>query len=133
MSTLARTRRAATTFGWLLALDPFLHAERKKLFAARDAGGQLVGLLAASPIPTRDGWYLEDVLREPKAPQGTADLLVIEALHRLAQSGASLATLGTTPLAAEGEDDTSTHDHHVIERALRSAAQPLGAFYNFED
>ncbi len=127
-----KTRPAATTFGWLLALDPFLHAERKKLFAARDAGGQLVGLLAASPIPARDGWYLEDVLREPTAPQGTADLLVVEALHRLAVSGASLATLGTAPLTREGEDDISTHDHPVIERALRTVGQPLGAFYNFE-
>jgi len=56
-----KTRRAATTFGWLLALDTFLRAERKKLFTARDANGRSVGLLAASPIPVRDGWYLEDV------------------------------------------------------------------------
>src|SRR5438128_12005110 len=26
-------RRAATTFGWLIALDPFLHSEHKKYFA----------------------------------------------------------------------------------------------------
>src|SRR5438128_12162570 len=29
------TRRTATTFGWLVALDPFLHSEYKKYFAAR--------------------------------------------------------------------------------------------------
>src|SRR5258706_14806614 len=68
------SRRAATTFGWLVALDPFLHSEYKKYFAAR-VNGKLVGFLAASPMPARRGWYLEDVLREPDAPQGTATLL----------------------------------------------------------
>ena len=88
--------------------------------------------LAASPIPARDGWYLEDVLREPDAPQGAADLLVVEALRRLASEGASIATLGTAPLAKFGDDDLSTHDHPVIERALNGAARRLGAFYSFK-
>src|SRR6266508_3423623 len=127
-----KTRRAATTFGWLLALDPFLRADRKKLFTARDANGRLVGLLAASPIPARDGWYLEDVLRAPDAPRGTADLLVFETLQRLKAEGATMATLGTAPLAREGEDDISTHDHPTIERALGLASKRLSAFYNFE-
>ncbi len=127
-----QTRRAATTFGWLLALDPFLRAEQKKVFVARDANNRLIGLLAASPIPARDGWYLEDVLRSAQAPQGTADLLVFEALQRLKTEGATMATLGTAPLAREGVDNISTHDHPVIERALRLASKRLSAFYNFE-
>jgi phosphatidylglycerol lysyltransferase len=127
-----QTRRAATTFGWLLALDPFLRTDRKKLFTARDNKNRLVGLLAASPIPARDGWYLEDVLRATDAPQGTADLLVCEALQQLKKSGAAMATLGTAPLAREGTDDISTHDHPVIERALRLASKRLSIFYNFE-
>lgn len=127
-----KARRAATKFGWLLALDPFLRAERKKLFAARDAKNRLVGLLAASPIPARDGWYLEDVLRAQDAPQGTADLLVFGALRRLKAEGAAMATLGTAPLAKDGVDDISTHDHPVIERALRLASKRISPFYNFE-
>ena len=126
------TRRAETTFGWLLALDPFINANRKKVFAARDADNRLVGLLAASPIPARDGWYLEDVLRAPDAPQGTADLLVFETLQQLKAEGAAMATLGTAPLATEGVDELSTHDHPVIERALGSASKRLSVFYNFE-
>lgn len=63
-----KTRRSATEFGWLFVLDPFQHAERKRFFAARDGRGRLVGLLAASPIPAREGWYLEDILRLPDAP-----------------------------------------------------------------
>jgi lysylphosphatidylglycerol synthetase-like protein (DUF2156 family) len=127
-----KSRRAAANFGWLLALDPLATAERKKLFAARDNNQCLVGLVAASPIPARNGWYLEDVLRAPNAPPGTADLLVVEALKYLKKSGAALATLGTAPLAGDGDDDISTHDHPVIERALRSASSRLNTFYNFE-
>jgi phosphatidylglycerol lysyltransferase len=127
-----KSRPAGTTFGWLLALDPFLRCERKKMFAARDAEGRLVGLLAVSPMPARDCWYLEDVIRSFNAPQGTADLLVVQALKRLRDDGAVLATLGTAPLAEEGDDDVSTGDHPVIERAVRSLSVPFGAFYNFE-
>src|SRR5882757_1884254 len=125
------SRRSATTFGWLVALDPFLHSEYKKYFTAR-VDGKLVGFLAASPIPARHGWYLEDVLREPDAPHGTATLLVIEALAKLKAEGVSLATLGTSPLATDGPNDILGARHLVIERALRLASQRLGAFYNFE-
>src|SRR5713101_3634078 len=125
------TRPSATTFGWLVALDPFLHSEYKKYFAAR-VNGKLVGFLATSPIPARKGWYLEDVLREPDAPQGTATLLIVEALAKLKAEGALLATLGTAPLATEGEDDVTTGEHPMVERALRAAARRLGGFYNFE-
>ena len=123
------TRPAATTFGWLIALDPFLHSEYKKYFAAR-IDGKLVGFVAASPIPTRKGWYLEDVISAPDAPQGTATLLVVEALNELRAQGASLATLGTSPLASDGVNDLPTN--RVIARALEIAARRLGGFYNFE-
>lgn len=127
-----KTRRAAASFGWLLSLDPLASAERKKLFAARDGNKRLVGLVAASPVPARNGWYLEDVLRSPTAPPGTADLLVSEALTHLKESGAALATLGTAPLARDSDDDISTHDHPVIELALGAASRRLNTFYNFD-
>lgn len=126
-----KARPAATTFGWLLALDPFLHFERKKLFAARDTAGRLVGLVAVSPIPARRAWYIEDVLRRLDAPAGTADLLVVHALKELRDEGAVLATLGTSPLASDGEDHISTKSHPMIERALRTVSRRFSAFYNF--
>ncbi len=125
------TRRSGTTFGWLVALDPFLHSDHKKYFAAR-VDGELVGFLAASPIPARKAWYLEDVLRLPDAPQGTATLLVFEALMALKAEGVTLATLGTAPLAAEGAEDIACGEHPMIERTFRAASRKLGAFYNFE-
>jgi phosphatidylglycerol lysyltransferase len=125
------SRRSATTFGWLMALDPFLHSEYKKYFAAR-VNGKLVGFLAASPIPARKAWYLEDVLRQPDAPQGTATLLVVEALAKLKAEGVALATLGTSPFATNGPNDVLSSENRMIDLALRLASQRLGAFYNFE-
>src|SRR5437764_12489473 len=123
------TRRAGATFGWLVALDPFLHSEYKKYFAAR-VNGKLVGFLAASPIPARKAWYLEDVLREPDAPQGTATLLVVEALAKLRQKGVDLVTLGTSPLAKDGPDEFPTEQRMVV-RALDVASRRFSGFYNF--
>jgi len=124
-----RSRRSATTFGWLIALDPFLHFEHKRYFTARVAG-RLVGFLAASQIPLRQGWYLEDVIREPTAPNGMATLLVAEVLKRLKDEGAIQATLGTAPLAVDGPDDIPTENRRVA-RGLEIAASRLGGFYNF--
>jgi len=125
------SRRSATTFGWLIALDPFLHSGYKKYFAAR-VKGRLVGLLAASPVPARRAWYLEDVLHEPDAPAGTATLLIVDALANLKAEGVALATLGTSPLVADGAENVPSSEHPVIDRALRLASQRLGVFYNFE-
>lgn len=126
------TRRTATNLGWLFVLDPFQHAESKRFFAARDVRGRLVGFLAASHIPARAGWYLEDILRLPDAPPGVPDLLVVEALKRLAAGGAKLATLGASPLAQDGGRAMAAGGHPLTERMLHLAATRLENFYNFE-
>jgi len=126
------TRRSPTKFGWLFAVDLFQHSERKKYFTARDATGRLVGFLAASPIPAREGWYLEDVLRLPEAPSGTADLLVVEALKSLKRDGAKLATLGTAPMAREGTFDSLVQCSSKLSRVTRFVATVFTIFYNFE-
>lgn len=126
------TRRSAIRFEWLFTVDPFQHKEKKKYFTARDANGKLVGFLAVSPIPARDGWYLEDVLRSKNAPNGTNDLLVVEVLDSLKRSGAKLATLGTALMATEGVADPGIHVSPVLSRAAWFIAGCFSIFYNFE-
>src|SRR5205823_12310004 len=117
-----KTRRSPTKFGWLFAVDLFHHSARKKYFTARDPTGRLVGFLAASPIPARQGWYLEDVLRLPDAPNGTADLLVVEVLKWLKRDGAKLATLGTAPMAMEGSLDPLIRCSPKLSEVTRAVA-----------
>jgi len=125
------TRRSAIKFAWLFSVDVFQHKERKKYFTARDASGKLVGFLAASPIPARDGWYLEDVLRAKNAPNGTNDLLVVEVLELLKRSGAKLATLGTAPMAMEGPSDPEIYNSRVLTKVTKLVAALFSLFYNF--
>jgi pimeloyl-ACP methyl ester carboxylesterase len=127
-----QSRRCAVKLGWLFELNPFQHAERKKFFTARDMAGRLVGFLAASPIPAREGWYLEDVLRLPTAPPGTAELLIVEALATLRSEGWRLATLGTSPLARDGEREPNICHHQLVESILRIVTSSFSGFYNFE-
>ena len=124
-------RSAGVSFGWLFRLAPFQNVDVKRYFAARNTDGMLVGLLAASPIPARDGWYLEDVLRSPDAPDGTSDLLVFEALHGLAAAGAQLATLGTVPLSDIGMDEI-TSSGYLLGRILDLIRKNLKCIYNIE-
>ena len=126
------TRRSAIRFAWLFTVDLFQHKDRKKYFTARDANGKLVGFLAASPIPARNGWYLEDVLRSKNAPNGTTDLLVVEVLDSLKRDGARLATLGTTLMATEGVTDPDVHVCRVLSRLSWSVAGCFSIFYNFD-
>lgn len=120
--------RELDALGWLLELNPFKLSEHKRYFLARDANGQLKGLLACSPIYARRGWYLEDLIRCPEAERGVSELLVTEALKHLAAEGAELATLGTSPLAgikAEGQFKNT-------ERLLKLIYQHFDAFYHFK-
>lgn len=126
------SRRAGMQLGWLLDLAPLRDAERKKFFAARDSAGKMVGLLVASPIPAREGWYLEDVLRFADAPRGMADLLVYETLKMLAKDGAKLATLGTVPLADDGNDSFANQKSFFEAKAINLSHRHLNSFYNFD-
>jgi lysylphosphatidylglycerol synthetase-like protein (DUF2156 family) len=126
------TRRSAIRFQWLFTVDLFQHKEKKKYFTARDSAGRLVGFLSASPIPARDGWYLEDVLRSKDAPNGTTDLLVVEVLDALKRDGARLATLGTTLMATDGAADTLVHVSRVVSKLAWSMASCFSIFYNFD-
>ena len=126
------SRQAGVKFGWLFELNPFEHAECKKFFAARDESGKLVGMLAASPMAAREGWYLEDVLRRTDAPKGTAEMLVAETLRILAAEGAKLATLGTIPLAENGADAFQTDRNFLTKKCLHIARRNLRLIYNFD-
>ena len=126
-----KTRRSVE-FGWVFTLDPLRFSERKRFFVARNSSGRMIGLLAASPIPARNGWYLEDVLRHPEAPNGTSDLLIVEGMASLARTGSDMATLGTV-LAAYLElgEGLKRGNHPVARKIFCTLGTHMEAFYNF--
>jgi phosphatidylglycerol lysyltransferase len=75
--------------------------EGRQVFVARRGAG-VMAYLVATPIPQRAGWLLEQVVRGPEAPNGTAELLIDAAMRALAADGATYITLGLSPLSAHG-------------------------------
>jgi phosphatidylglycerol lysyltransferase len=127
-----KTRLAGTSFGWLFALDPLRNACHKRFFVARNTRGAVVGLLAASRMPARNGWYLEDIIRSPDSPKGVCDVLTYHALRVLQAEGATTATLGTVLLSDEGTDLTPSSEWTRTRKNLKVAKRLLGGFYNFD-
>ena len=70
----------------------------RRLFVAEQAG-QIIGFLIASPIPLRNGWLIEQIIRGRAAPNGTNELLLDAAIRALAAEGADYVTLGLSPLS----------------------------------
>lgn len=72
--------------------------EGRQVFVAERLG-RPVGFLVASPIPKRQGWLIEQIIRGREAPNGVAELLIDAAFRHLGEQGAELITLGLSPLS----------------------------------
>jgi phosphatidylglycerol lysyltransferase len=90
--------RAMAPMGFLVDVQPFDFPEERRYFVA-ERDGRVLGFLAAVPVYARNGWFLEDLLRDAAAPNGTAESLVDAAMRSFAADGSTYATLGLAPLA----------------------------------
>lgn len=111
--------RTIAPMGFLVQVDPFIVPERRRFFIA-ELGGKIVGFLGIVPIYARDGWFFEDFLRDPTAPNGTIELLVDAGMRAAAAENVSMVTLGLAPLAGE------------INPVLRSARKVGRVLYDFD-
>jgi len=59
----------------------------------------VAGFTVLSPVPGRNGWLVEQIVRGSDAPNGTAELLIDAAMRAIADSGSTYATLGLSPLS----------------------------------
>jgi phosphatidylglycerol lysyltransferase len=109
--------------GFLVRVDPFqLMAERRLFVARRGPEGveqELVGFAAVIPVYARQGWFLEDLIRSARAPNGTTELLVDAAMRDAAALGSRYMTLGLSPLAGP------------VKRPLQWASKYSGGLYDF--
>jgi phosphatidylglycerol lysyltransferase len=91
-------KKPMAPMGFLVDVQPFDFASERRYFVA-EREGTLVGFLAAVPIYRRRGWLIEDFLRDPSAPNGTAESLIDAAMCELGQEGSRYVTLGLAPLS----------------------------------
>jgi phosphatidylglycerol lysyltransferase len=93
-------RRPMEPMQFLVTLAPWHHPAAHRYFVA-EQHGRLVSFLSLVPIPARNGWLLEDLLRGPNTPNGTSELMIDAAMRAVAAEGAELATMGLAPLSGE--------------------------------
>ena len=113
-----RGRRMAP-LEFLVQVDLFSFREARRILVA-EREGRIIGFLALVPVYARDGWLLEDLLRDPTAPNGTAELLVDHAMRFAAEEGSRYATLGLAPLSGG------------VSPWLRALGSVGARLYNFE-
>ena len=71
---------------FMVLVHPFSYPEERRYVVA-ELEGEIVGFAAAVPVYARDGWFVEDVLRDPDAPNGTAESLIDTAMRQFAAEG----------------------------------------------
>jgi len=111
--------KAMPPLGFLVAVPhAFESVDGERFVALKDE--LVIGVACVIPVPGRNGWFLEHLLRDPDAPNGTVELLVDAVMRWAAERGSSWLTLGLAPLAGN------------VPPPLRLARQRLGWLYDFE-
>ena len=129
-----RDSRPMSLMGFLVDLHPFDYPLKRRYFVALK-GSELVGLLAAVPVYARNGWFLEDLIRHPEAPNGTAESLVHAALEAFKDAKADYATVGLAALSGGRADPENRAGQGVrpwLPRVFEFSYEHLGAFYSFK-
>jgi phosphatidylglycerol lysyltransferase len=83
---------------FLVEMAPFDRAGERRYWIA-EHGGAAVALGVVAPVYARDGWFVEHVVRDAGAPNGTVELVVDAILRDALAAGATRVTLGLAPLA----------------------------------
>jgi phosphatidylglycerol lysyltransferase len=115
---------------FLVEPDTLGRLEDRKVFVAAHMN-QVIGFLIASPVPRRNGWLIEQIIRTRSAPNGTTELLLDTAMRSLAAEGAAYVTLGLSALSRRAGITQTPQTAGV--RLLLALTRSYGQrFYNFE-
>ncbi|MBX9720090.1 MAG: DUF2156 domain-containing protein, partial [Candidatus Obscuribacterales bacterium] len=114
---------------FLFRLRPLNLKEYKKCFVIVDKYGILQAFLSCSPIYAKNGWYLEDLIRDHTAPNGCTELLVTETLKALAADNYEMASFALAPLAGLPDKDES---HPLLNKILRLFYKHMTFIYHFQ-
>lgn len=120
--------RKVKALSFTLRLAPLDHLGDKLLIVARH-GGRIEGFLTCIPVPARNAYAIEDIIRRPDAANGVSELLFLHAIELLRERGVAAANLGLAPLR---NTKRQPHGHRLMGRALDFAFGHVNAFYGFK-
>ena len=92
--------RGMAPMDFLVRLELFSFTQDRRCFVAERAG-KIVGVAGVVPVSARPGWFIEDLVRDPSAPNGTAELLIDGVMRWADAQGCRWLTLGLAPLAGD--------------------------------
>ncbi len=113
------TTRGMAPMGFLVQVEPFTFPAHRRCFVA-EREGRVVAFAGVVPVPARSGWFIEDLVRDPKAPNGTGELLIDRVMRWAADAGSEWLTLGLAPLAGN------------VPAPLRAVKKGGALLYDFE-
>jgi phosphatidylglycerol lysyltransferase len=102
----------------------------RRVFVAERGGREVVAFTILSPVPARDGWLVEQIVRARAAPNGTAELLLDSAMRAVAADGSRYVTLGLSPLSEHTSVEAIRHPPW-LRLVLRWVRLHGARFYNF--
>lgn len=103
--------------------------DRRVYVAVRD--GIALAFLVASPVASRNGYLIEQIVRGRSSPNGTTELLIDACMRSLAADGVEYATQGLVALSRHARQ--AMRGNPLWVRALLAWARSHGRrFYNFE-
>jgi phosphatidylglycerol lysyltransferase len=105
--------------------------EDRRVFVAEREGYGVVGFLLASPVPRREGWLVEQIIRGRDAVNGMNELLIDTAVRAFAEEGARYVTLGLSPLSERARLD-QTVNPVWLRMVLKWVRAHGRRFYNFD-
>jgi len=106
------------------------HLDDRRVFVA-EREGRVVAFTVLSPVPERNGWLFEQIVRGHSASNGTAELLLDTAMRAIAASGSTYATLGLSPLSQRA-GLTQPRQPLWLGLVLRLVRTSGRRFYNFD-
>lgn len=122
--------RGAPTMHFLVEPQTLERLFDRKVYVA-EREGRVIGFLVASPVPCRQGWLIEQIIRGAGAVNGTSELLVDAAVRGAAAMGSQYVTLGLSPLSRRERVESVATPFWL--QALLAWVRAHGRrFYNFD-
>jgi hypothetical protein len=120
--------------GFMNACDPFRHKDCRRYFIVKNQEALIEGYLIATPIPGIQSYFLEDLVISRRASKGAGELLTLEAMLALQESGVAKASLGVVSvLGFQSKTQTVSKDlPGLVQWLLVSAPHFARRFYNFD-
>ncbi len=107
-----------TALQFMVRVHPFEFPEERR-FVVAERAGRVEGLGVAIPVYAQQGWFIEDLIRDPHAPNGVAELIIDALFRSFAVEGCRYATLGLAPLSGN------------VGRVLSFTRDSTNRLYNF--